>query len=300
MKQLINQILLFITGLLLYSCSKPKEIDPKDIYGSWIIKTDEDAKEYNIANIRLTDQQACIIPFTGDTLYFYPKYTLRNDSLVFFDIHQKTFTLPLQYLKGDSLVLEGKSSRSKEIIFIKYNDEDYSSRYRTIKPEDVSEDSIDIIIRGTVVALPYNDEDTTSFVLSHSDMVKARNLVKHRLEEEIKSPRPIGYKIVRVSGPKTGKKLLLTQIEHRNRPYPFHKYFRQYLAYKDRANSHIMIRVQLLRSYQYEVSSSWQGSWYYDLMLEPYYCNDGGRNYIDATVDLTEGRVTSFRVHGEA
>ena len=121
------------------------------------------------------------------------------------------------------------------------------------------------------------------------------------MEEDIKSPHPSGYKIVRVSGFRSGKRNALPQIkEHSKRPYPFNKYFRQYQAYKDRANSHIMVRVELLRIYQYEVSSPWKGSWYYDLMLEPYFCNDGGRNYIDATVDLTEGRVTSFRVHGEA
>lgn len=298
MKQLINQILLFITGLLLYSCSKSKQIECKDLKGTWVIKTAEDAKDYNIASIQLLDKEAWIEPF-ADTLYFYPRYVLRNDTLIFYDIYQKTLSLPVAYLKGDDLILEGESWLSHKPHFKKLNDENHNRRYRTIKPEEVSEDSIDIIIRGTVVALPYNDEDTTAFVLSHSDMVKARNLVKLRLEEEIKSPHPTGYKIVRVSGPKSGKKLPPTQIEHRKRPYPFHKYFRQYMAYKDRSNGHIMVRVQLLRSYQYEVSS-WQGSWYYDLMLEPYFCHDGGRDYIDATVDLTGRRITSFQVHGEA
>lgn len=105
MKQLINLILLFMTGLLLYSCSKPKQIDPEDLQGSWYIKTYEDAKVYNIANIRLFDREAWIFPFSGDTLYFYPKYELRNDSLFFFDIHQETFAIPLEHLKGNSMIL---------------------------------------------------------------------------------------------------------------------------------------------------------------------------------------------------
>lgn len=93
--------------------------------------------------------------------------------LFFYDIYQKTLSLPVAYLKGDSLILEGKSWLSHKPHFKKLNDESHNSSYKTVKPEDVSEDSLDIIVRGTVVALPYNDE----VVLSHSDMVKAQNLV---------------------------------------------------------------------------------------------------------------------------
>ncbi len=251
------------------ACQPQKTIIPHDIFGTWNYVDEKSNNEYNLAQISFNDSNDIgLCPILGDTVYHYERYNILGDTLLLYDRNNDTLTLQMEYLGGDSLMLKSKNPFSEGVFFIKSKDVN-QLRLASVHAIDLPEDSCDIIVKMV-------QPGDSQIALSRQNMLKAKAILK-RYFEVLANKKPISN-------------------QRQMQPLPFSKYIRQYWA--ETRDGHLMVFVSMMTFVHYTPDRP--NAWYYELMRSPSMVNDGGKNFVDAIIDLTTGQIVQFYVHGEA
>lgn len=159
---------------------------------------------------------------------------------------------------------------------------------REVSAKAAAEDSLDVILceRGAREMVP---RGTRYHALTSHEMVRARTILARYMAAGGGDTTCIA-----LLDPKTDREIS-RKVEVR-KPLPLREYYRQYMAYEQLADGHILVRIGLAAY----VGTGGYPSVIRRLSEEIYIVHDGGIRYGEAVVDLTLGRVVQFHLNGLA
>lgn len=282
--KVISYISVFLCILLLYSCKK--EIATRDIYGVWVMQKQSTADGPQFTKL-LFDKEDYnwIDPVVSDTIFFFKKIAISGDTLLLIDGFNHPVQCVIEELHGKVLTLSHVAGFEKEITYKKvldYSDEsqDVNSRivkasdiFKLVKASDISEDSLDVIVKSFLVWDYYQNykKDRTYHSLSKAEVLQTKELLRRYM---------------------TDGSLGKDKYDNDD-AYPFEQYIRQYESYTEKG--HLYVKVTLNHFIHTE-----EGVGYTVLKQDSYSIEDGGPIHAVAIIDLTAKKVVYFMTNGLA
>ncbi len=286
---IISSILLCI--LFFTSCKK--EIVADDIYAYWKLQNDVQFTELAFTNLDFLNvtrlEHAWIDPVINDSIYHYVSVSVKNDSLCLIDDNNKEFIFTIKELHDSVLVITDFPGADKDLVFKRISQTEEHKIYKT-KATDFPSDSLDINLKYQ----PDVWKEYGKLILTNEQVRQAHNILKDFMDnkkffdikdEIIECLNPDGsikYKYYTNSLKESGRE-----------PLPFNQYFRQYYGYMK--DGHLIVTVCLAHN----VYTTDNPFIYSKLKHGEYGVHGGGNHYGYTIIDLTEGKVTLFRINSE-
>lgn len=157
-------------------------------------------------------------------------------------------------------------------------------KFRAIGPihqfsaKDCPEDSLDYIVAPNAISINVVIRDGRKYhALTEEEMGRAKRMIADYIGS---GQYEKDHDVIADDGSKA------------DLPLPFREYFRQYVGYTE--NGHVKVDVFLASIYS--SSTEYIG----EMRNQVYIVHDGGNAYANVAIDLTEGKLEYFMLHGYA
>ena len=270
--KIVSFISLFLCTLLLFSCKK--EIVSKDIYGVWVMQKQsaKDGPQFTKLLLGKEDYN-WIDPVVSDTIFYFKKVTVCGDTLLLTDGLNHTVQCSIEELHDSVLTLSHVAGFEKKITYKKvldYSDESPRMKLELFKASDLTEDSLDVVVKSFVVwDFHQSHRDRIYHSLSKAEMLQAKELLQRYM---------------------TDGSLEKDQYDNDD-AYPFNQYIRQYESYLKEGHLYVLVTLNTFIDTE-------RGCGYTVLKQDSYDMCDGGPSHATATIDLTAQKVVCFMTNG--